>query len=114
MRPINMKSGFLIIEIIICFLFMIYYMSIQASLVFLRKKDCYKNQQESSHNFIKEKAYPYISSPNTVMHRIKEIFESIISHSYILCLINASGMENEYSPIQSLFSTVRLYHIGIA
>ncbi len=52
--------------------------------------------------------------PNTVMHRIKEIFESIISHSSILCLINASGMENEYSPIQSLFSTVRLYHIGIA
>ena len=45
MRPINMKSGFLIIEIIICFLFMIYYMSIQASLVFLRKKDCYKTNR---------------------------------------------------------------------
>ncbi|GFI67030.1 hypothetical protein IMSAG192_00554 [Muribaculaceae bacterium] len=86
-----MKSGFLIIEIIMCFLLMICYMSIQASLVFLRKKDCCKNQQESSHNFIKEKAYPYISSPNAVMHCIKEIFESIISHSSSILLLNQCG-----------------------
>ena len=73
---------------------MICYMSIQASLVFLRKKDCCKNQQESSHNFIKEKAYPYISSPNTIKYCIQEICKSITSHSSILRLINAPGMVN--------------------